>query len=92
MKRHRHDGLYDVHGAVLLPLAPAPPRRDVAPQFRRQFVPAAAGGKHIEHGLQRPAGIGRRPAAPRTRGNVGLELLPLGVGELAGHGAVLDSG
>lgn len=90
-KRDRHDGLYDVHGAVLLPPAPAPPCRYVAPQFRRELVPAAAGGKHIEHGLQRPAGIGRRAAAPRTRGNIGLELLPLGVGELAGHGLSLDS-
>ena len=84
-KRNRYGGLDDIHGPVLLPLAPAPPCRDMASHFCRELIPATAGGKHVNHGLQRSAGICRRASSPGTGGNVGLELAPLSIGELIRH-------
>ena len=79
------DGLDDVHRAVVLPLAPAPPRRDMTAHFRREFVPATAGGKHVDHGFQRFPGVCGRASAPRPGRHVGLEATPLGIGELVRH-------
>ena len=84
-KRNGHDGPDDVQSSVFLPFAPAPPCRHMAAHLRRQLIPATSRRKHINHGFQRFSSVGRRPPAPGTRGNIGLELTPLSAGEFVRH-------
>ena len=88
-ERNGDDSLYDIHKAVFLPLTPTPPCRDVTAHFRRELIPAATSGKHIDNGFQRLPGIGGRTPTTRRFCKIGLELAPLCCGDLVRHGDFL---